>query len=96
MVTKRLTDAGFKVLRYSDEEPYIYVNVVTTSASNGLCVSRYDVDVYANTSIAFKACTGNSETDLSTCTPKLIATVSGGGTCTSDANCPSRCAWYSA
>ena len=49
MVTKRLTDAGLKVLRYSDEEPYMYVNVVTTSASNGLCVSRYDVDVYANT-----------------------------------------------
>ena len=49
MVTKRLTDAGLKVLRYSDEEAYIYVNVVTTSASNGLCVSRYDVGVYANT-----------------------------------------------
>jgi hypothetical protein len=49
MVTTRLTDAGLKVLRYSDEETYIYVNVVTTSASNGLCVSRYDVDVYANT-----------------------------------------------
>ena len=49
MVTARLTDAGLKVLRYSDEETYLYVNVVTTSASNGLCVSRYDVDVYANT-----------------------------------------------
>ena len=48
-VTKRLTDAGLKVLRYNDEEPYLYVNVVTTSASNGLCVSRYDVDVFANT-----------------------------------------------
>jgi hypothetical protein len=49
MVTKRLTDAGLKVIRYIDEGTYIYVNVVTTSTSNGLCVSRYDVDVYANT-----------------------------------------------
>jgi len=49
MVTKRLTDAGLKVIRYSDEDTYLYVNVVTTSTNNGLCVSRYDVDVYANT-----------------------------------------------
>jgi hypothetical protein len=49
MVTKRLTDAGLRVIRYSDEDTYIYVNVVTTSTNNGLCVSRYDVDVIANT-----------------------------------------------
>ena len=49
MVTKRLTDAGLRVIRYSDEDTYIYVNVVTTSTNNGLCVSRYDVDVLANT-----------------------------------------------
>ena len=49
MVTKRLTDAGLRVIRYSDEDTYIYVNVVTTSTNNGLCVSRYDVDLLANT-----------------------------------------------
>jgi hypothetical protein len=49
MVSKRLSDAGFTVLRYADEDTYIYVNVVTTSASNGLCFSRYDVDVNTNT-----------------------------------------------
>jgi hypothetical protein len=49
MVSKRLSDAGFTIVRYSDEETYIYVNVVTTSTSNGLCFSRYDVDVNTNT-----------------------------------------------
>ncbi len=49
MVSKRLSDAGFTVVRNSDADTYLYVNVVTTSASNGLCVSRYDVDVNTNT-----------------------------------------------
>ena len=48
MVARRLSDAGFTVIRDSDEDTYIYVNVVTSS-SNGLCVSRYDVDVNTNT-----------------------------------------------
>ena len=46
---KRLTDAGLTVKRQSDADTYIYVNVMTTSASNGLCVSRYDVFLYSHT-----------------------------------------------
>lgn len=48
-VSKRLSDAGFKVLRNSDEDTYVYVNVITTSLSTGLCVSRYDAFLYTHT-----------------------------------------------
>jgi hypothetical protein len=48
-VSKSLTDAGFKALRNSDEDSYVYVRVMTTAASAGLCVSRYDVYVYTHT-----------------------------------------------
>ncbi len=46
---KSLTDAGFKVSRLSDEDTYLYVQVMTTSGSGGLCVSRYDLFLYSNT-----------------------------------------------
>jgi hypothetical protein len=48
-LSKRLTDAGFKVRRNSDEDTYLYVNVITSSLSNGLCVSRYDAFLYTHT-----------------------------------------------
>jgi hypothetical protein len=48
-VSKRLSDAGFKVLRNSDEDTYVYINVITSSLSNGLCVSRYDAFLYTHT-----------------------------------------------
>ena len=48
-VSKRLSDAGFTVRRNSDEDTYVYVNVITTSLSTGLCVSRYDVFLYTHT-----------------------------------------------
>ena len=48
-VSKRLADAGFKVLRNTSEDTYVYVNVITTSPSNGFCVSRYDAFVYSYT-----------------------------------------------
>lgn len=47
--SRRLTDAGFKILRNSDEDSYVYVNIITSSASGGLCVSRYDVFLYTHT-----------------------------------------------
>ncbi len=49
VVTKRLTDAGFRVVRYSDDETYLYVNINTVTASAALCVSRYDVTLYSHT-----------------------------------------------
>jgi hypothetical protein len=47
-VSKGLLDAGFKVRRNADEDTYVYVQVMTTSASSGLCVSRYDVFLYTH------------------------------------------------
>lgn len=48
-VSKRLSDAGFRVLRNSDEDTYVYVNIITTSLSTGFCVSRYDAFLYTYT-----------------------------------------------
>jgi hypothetical protein len=48
-VSKRLSDAGFRVLRNSDEDTYVYVNVITTNLPSGLCVSRYDAFLYTHT-----------------------------------------------
>ena len=45
-VSKRLTDGGFAVRRNSDEDTYVYVNVMTSRSSDGTCVSRYDAFLY--------------------------------------------------
>jgi hypothetical protein len=45
-LAKKLTDAGFIVKRNSDEDTYVYVNVMTSSVANGVCVSRYDAFLY--------------------------------------------------
>ena len=47
--SKILSDAGFKILRNSDEDTYLYVNVITSRLSSGLCVSRYDASLYTHT-----------------------------------------------
>ena len=48
VLSKRLTDGGFTVRRNSDEDTYLYVNVMTTTLSTGTCVSRYDVFLYTH------------------------------------------------
>ena len=47
-VGKRLTDAGFRVARNSDEDSYLYVSINTASSAAALCVSRYDVTLYSH------------------------------------------------
>jgi hypothetical protein len=47
--SKILTDSGLKVVRNSDNDTYVYLNVQTTSLPTGLCVSRYDVYLYTHT-----------------------------------------------
>jgi hypothetical protein len=47
-VSKRLADGGFIVRRNSDDDTYVYVNVMTTTLSNGTCVSRYDAFLYTH------------------------------------------------
>jgi hypothetical protein len=48
-VSKSLSDTGLRVRRNSDEDTYVYVVVLTSSLSTGLCVSRYDVFLYSHT-----------------------------------------------
>jgi hypothetical protein len=47
-VAKRLTDAGLRVIRNSDDDTYLYVNINTVTATAALCVSRYDVTLYSH------------------------------------------------
>ena len=47
-VSKRLTSGGLAVRRNSDDDTYVYVNIMTTSLPNGLCVSRYDAFLYTH------------------------------------------------
>jgi len=47
-LSKRLTDAGFVVRKNSDEDTYMYVNVMTAAPSSGICVSRYDAFLYTH------------------------------------------------
>jgi hypothetical protein len=47
-LSKRLTDGGFAVRKNSDEDTYVYVNVMTTTLSDGTCVSRYDAFLYTH------------------------------------------------
>ena len=47
-VSKHLSDAGFRVVRDSDDDTYMYVNINTAKVSTGLCVSRYDVTIYSH------------------------------------------------
>jgi len=47
-LAKRLTDGGFSVRKNSDEDSYVYINVMTSTLSTGLCVSRYDAFLYTH------------------------------------------------
>ena len=47
-LSKKLADGGFAIRKNSDEDTYVYVNVMTTSVSNGMCVSRYDAFLYTH------------------------------------------------
>jgi hypothetical protein len=47
-LARRLTAGGFAVRRNSDEDTYVYVNIITTNVSNGTCVSRYDAFLYTH------------------------------------------------
>jgi hypothetical protein len=48
-VTKSFRDAGVTVREQSDEDTYVYVRIITSSATGGLCVSRYDLFLYTHT-----------------------------------------------
>jgi hypothetical protein len=52
-VTKILSDAGFKVLQYGNEDADVLVNVVTSRLSDGACVSRYDASLVSHADASF-------------------------------------------
>jgi hypothetical protein len=45
---KRLADAGFTVRKNSDEDTYVYVNVMAATVASGACLSRYDAFLYTH------------------------------------------------
>jgi hypothetical protein len=47
-LSKRLTSGGLSVRRNSDEDTYVYVNIMTASLPNGQCASRYDAFLYSH------------------------------------------------
>jgi hypothetical protein len=49
---KQLSGAGFKVSLNSDEDTYLYVNVMTATLGDGTCLSRYDAYLYSHTTAA--------------------------------------------
>ena len=46
-LAKRLTAGGLAVRKNSDDDTYVYVNVISTSSADG-CVSRYDAFLYTH------------------------------------------------
>ncbi|MEO8681416.1 MAG: hypothetical protein ABI665_20375 [Vicinamibacterales bacterium] len=48
-VVKQLSGAGFTITLNTDEDTYLYVNVMTATMANGLCISRYDAYLYSHT-----------------------------------------------
>jgi hypothetical protein len=47
-LSARLSTAGFAVRKNSDDDTYLYVNVMTTTQANGTCSSRYDAFLYTH------------------------------------------------
>ncbi len=47
-LSKKLTAGGLSVRRNSDDDTYVYVNIITTAEPNGMCVSRYDAFLYTH------------------------------------------------
>ncbi len=47
-LSKRLTNGGLSVRRNSDDDTYVYVNIMTASLPNGQCASRYDAFLYSH------------------------------------------------
>jgi hypothetical protein len=51
-VVKQLAGAGLEVALNADEDTYLYVNVMTATLGNGMCLSRYDATLYTHTTAA--------------------------------------------
>ena len=47
-LSKKLSAGGLSVRKNSDDDTYVYVNIITTAEPNGMCVSRYDAFLYTH------------------------------------------------
>lgn len=47
-LAKRLSAGGLQVRKNSDEDTYVYVNIITSSLPNGTCATRYDAFLYTH------------------------------------------------
>lgn len=47
-LSRQLTTAGLSVRRNSDEDTYVYVNIMTSTLPGGTCLSRYDAFLYSH------------------------------------------------
>ena len=47
-LARRLSAGGLQVRKNSDEDTYVYVNIITTSLPNGTCATRYDAFLYTH------------------------------------------------
>jgi hypothetical protein len=47
-LSRRLSAGGLTVRKNSDDDTYVYVNVITTSTANAGCVTRYDAFLYTH------------------------------------------------
>jgi hypothetical protein len=45
-ISRHLTDAGFTVRKNTDDDTYVYVNIITNRLPDGSCASRYDAFLY--------------------------------------------------
>jgi hypothetical protein len=48
-VAKHFTDVGLRIVRDADEDTYVYVNIMTSTLSSGMCISRWDWSIYSTT-----------------------------------------------
>src|ERR1051325_10618629 len=47
-LAKRLSAGGLQVRKNSDEDTYVYVNIITSSLQGGICATRYDAFLYTH------------------------------------------------
>ncbi len=47
-LAQRLSGGGLAVKKNSDEDTYVYVNIITSGLPNGACVTRYDAFLYTH------------------------------------------------
>ena len=48
-VARPFTDVGIRAVRNGDEDTYLYVNIMTSTMTSGMCISRWDWSINSTT-----------------------------------------------